>query len=158
MFNKNKKVDKNKMDLEKCKEIFENCIKDDNEDKKIVTTLYNEINLKYEELLKKNKLNIKLERLRIEKSIGKYRVKTKENNEFYRMIGAIIITNIFTVASRYIENFYGASIGFVVVIGSIFLLIKSLEKDREKEFDREIDLVNYISILVLEELEIKYFK
>lgn len=74
------------------------------------------------------------------------------------MIGAIVITSMFAVSKKYFEISIGSVKGLLIYSLMILIFILSMAKDRKKENDLESDLVNRISIIVLDELEIKYYK
>lgn len=153
-----KKSKKSESSVDIHKEIFYEYQKYNNEDKKLVASIYNEIKTDYEKLLRYGLLNINLERIRINKSLSRYKDTANKKNELNKLIFLLAITGMLNGLLKYFEatgKGLGLPIGFeyIIYIGLNMYLLFSLIKEDIKYKSAEKDLVNNISLIVLDDIE-----
>lgn len=123
--------------------------------KKGLKKLYLYIKESYENQIKQGTFEIKYERIRIEKDLGKYYVISKEKANNLNGTIKIITTSMLTYGV--INVIMGLDIpiflkgGIITVILSVFLLMVMDGDLKSKHYEK--DVVNSLSLIVLDELE-----
>lgn len=147
-----KKSEKSRVDI--CKNIFDDYQIDTNEEKILIDELYEYIRNLYMERLNKGDLNIEKEKIRINRSLGRYKAENKEKEDKLRaMVVSIYLTVIINIFLWFIKDTF--KFGFAVIFSIVLLIIFLYFMDREikKDKNEERDLVNKLSLIVLRDIE-----
>lgn len=150
-----KKNEPNKTPIEIHKELFYEYQDSKCNERNLVEDLYNEIKIHYEKQLADINLNIHLERIRINKSLSKYNDTSNKRNEVNKAIGLVCLTMMFNVLLKFLEasekvfGYISYAFGMVVVLYAMYDLVK----DKNKSRSSEKDLVNNISLIVLDDIQ-----
>ncbi len=147
-----KKSEKSRVDI--CKNIFDDYQIDTNEEKILIDELYEYIRNLYMERLNKGDLNIEKEKIRINRSLGKYKAENKEREDKLRaMVVSIYLTVSINVFLWFIKDIF--KIEFVVIVSIVFLVLflNYMDKQIKKDKNEERDLVNRLSLIVLKDIE-----
>jgi hypothetical protein len=155
---KKKKNKPNKTPIDIHKELFYEYQGSECSEKNLVEDLYNEIKTHYEKQIKDEKFDIHLERIRINNSLSKYSDTTNKRNDLNKAILILYLTLVFNALLKFSESigneykFLGGSqvTIFLFIIGYFFYKVI---KEDEKSKTREKDLVNNISLIVLDDME-----
>lgn len=147
-----KKSEKSRVDI--CKNIFDDYQIDTNEEKILIDELYEYIREVYMERLHKGNLNIEKEKIRINRSLGKYKAENKEKEDKLRaMVVSIYLTVIINIFLWFVKDIFkfGFAVTFSIVLLIIFLYFMDIEIKKDKNEER--DLVNKLSLIVLKDIE-----
>ena len=150
--------DINKDILKRCKKEFDNYQDEENGFYGSMNELYKYIKDIYLERLNEGKLDIKIERIRIKNSLGNY----KKTSEKLDSINIVLITSCITTIINMLNSYFKSKVesgdlsremsidfGLFVVVGVMCLTVRAGEKSSAYERD----LVNHISLKVLDDIE-----
>lgn len=148
----------NKEILDKCKYEFDKYQNEECYYYGSMNELYNYIKGEYIKKINNEDFNIEIERLRIEKSLGKH----KKISEKLSTSNIALMTSIITVSMgalfavvedlvKYYNMPWWASWIFIIIVFSV--LGKQVYKSHMNSNANERDLVNYISLKVLDDIE-----
>lgn len=148
----------NKELLEKCKYEFDKYQNKDSYYYDSMNELYNYIKEKYTKKISEGILNIEIERMRIEKNLGNHK-KTSEklSTSNIALITSIITVSmgaLFTLVEELVKSDYipwYVAWSFILIVISI--LVRQVYKSYKDSNFNERDLVNYISLKVLNDIE-----
>ncbi|EHK2389587.1 hypothetical protein DMN31_09245 [Clostridium perfringens] len=148
----------NKELLEKCKYEFDKYQNKDSYYYDSTNELYNYIKNKYIKKISDGNFNIKIERIRIERSLGNH----KKISEKLTASNIALMTSIITVSIgtmfKLLEDWtkdnsmpwYGI---WIFLIALMIVLTREIYKSNKDSNANERDLVNYISLKVLDDIE-----
>ncbi|EOU1580134.1 hypothetical protein ACSXDI_06185 [Clostridium perfringens] len=148
----------NKELLEKCKYEFDKYQNKDSYYYDSMNELYNYIKEEYRKKISEGILNIEIERMRIERSLGNH----KNISEKLDVANIGLVTGIMTVSITAIftcleELAKGEKISWEIVVFLIIIMFVSFVREAYKSHKdsnvSERDLVNYISLKVLDDIE-----
>ncbi|WEV18644.1 hypothetical protein [Clostridium perfringens] len=158
ILNKKSIEEKNKELIINCKCEFDKYQDEENYEIETIKEIYTHIYTVYVKKLKRGNLNIKLEKIRIEKSLAKHK-KTSEKLDTASITLVIgIITIILNLIMDFLKsqlNSYHISKGwlFTLILIIFASVMRSIENENKKSRAYERDLVNYISLKVLNDIE-----
>ncbi|MGU8655162.1 hypothetical protein G6Z26_15425 [Clostridium perfringens] len=148
----------NKELLEKCKNEFDKYQNRDSYYYDSMNELYNYIKNKYIKKISDGNFNIKIERMRIERSLGNH----KNISEKLDVANIGLVTGMMTVSITAIftcleELAKGEKISWEIVVFLIIMMfvyfVREAYKSHKDSNVSERDLVNYISLKVLDDIE-----
>ena len=148
----------NKELLEKCKYEFDKYQNRESYYYDSMDELYNYIKNKYIKKISDGNFNIKIERMRIEKSLAKH----KKTSEKLDAASITLVIGIITIILNSIMDFFKSQFTsyhisknwlFALIFIIFAVVMRSLEKEHKKSRSYERDLVNYISLKVLNDIE-----
>ena len=149
---------KNEELIDKCKDEFDKYQAEENYEIETIKEIYTHIYKEYVKKLKEGNLNIKLEKIRIEKSLGKH----KKTSEKLDAASITLVIGIITIILNSIMNFLRNQLTsyhiskdwlFALILIIFALVMRSIENEHKKSRAYERDLVNYISLKVLDDIE-----
>lgn len=148
----------NKELLEKCKYEFDNYQNKDSYYYDSMNELYNYIKSEYIKKMNNEDFNIEIERLRIEKSLGKHKkISEKLSTSNIALMTSIITVSmgaLFTVVEDLVKSKnipWYVSWGFIIIV--CVFLGNQVYKSHMNSNASERDLVNYVSLKVLTDIE-----
>lgn len=148
----------NKELLEKCKYEFDKYQNKDSYYYDSMNELYNYIKNKYIKKISDENFNIKIERMRIERSLGKHKNISDKldvaNIGLVTGIMTVSITAIFTWLEDYAKvKIIPWEMAIIIIVMMFGILIIEAYKSNKDSNVNERDLVNYISLKVLDDIE-----
>lgn len=144
----------NKEILNRCKQEFNNYQNKNSYYYDSTNELYNYIKDRYIKMIDQGKLDIKIERIRIERCLGKHKgLSAKVDGA-----GLVLMTGFITYLLNLISIFLREDIKDIVISTSVLVMIVgffmySFTSINNKSGNYERDLVNYISLKVLDDIE-----
>lgn len=144
--------------ISNCKCEFDKYQDKENYEVEAIKEIYTHIYNGYVKKLKEENLNIKLEKIRIEKSLAKHK-KTSEKLDaasITLVIGiiTIILNSIMDYLKSQLTSYHISKDWLFALILIIFALVmRNIENEHKKSRAYERDLVNYISLKVLNDIE-----
>ena len=156
MFLQNLKEDKisndNKSKFDIYKQIFDEYQSDKvkNED---IKKLYVYIKNKYIKKLKKGELDLRIERIRIEEELNKSNSKYTDKDEKLRvMIGTLYLTVTINLVLEFLKTNFDSKYSFGLGLLFVVYILYKIDKIIRKNKNKEKDLVNKISLKVLDDI------
>lgn len=158
ILNKKSIEEKNKELIINCKCEFDKYQDEENYEIETIKEIYTYIYKEYVKKLKEGNLNIKLEKIRIEKSLEKH----KKTSEKLDAASITLVIGIITIILNLIMDFLKSQLNsyhiskywlFTLILIIFASVMRSIENDNKKSRAYERDLVNYISLKVLEDIE-----
>ncbi|EGT4141822.1 hypothetical protein C4D43_13665 [Clostridium perfringens] len=145
---------KNKELIINCKCEFDKYQDEENYEIETIKEIYTHIYTVYVKRLKEGNLNIKLEKIRIEKSLAKH----KRSSEKLEAVSITIVIGMITITLNllieFLKNlFTNYSISKVWLFVLIIIIFQLFMHKYKKTRAYERDLVNYISLKVIEDIE-----
>lgn len=145
---------KNKNNFYKnCTDLYKKYIesKEKIDEYKEIEVLYHSIKDSYSEKIKNKEINIKIERIQLEKKLGKYNgiLMNMNINLVFIFVGAFIASIISEFTDTYINK------GITIIVVSFLLILFFVYKYSSKIIlnDKNREFVYNISLIVLDELE-----
>ncbi|EHK2336341.1 hypothetical protein KCK34_002826 [Clostridium perfringens] len=148
--NKSKTDNKSKFDI--YKQIFDEYQSDKvkNED---IKKLYVYIKNKYIKKLKKGELDLRIERIRIEEELNKSNSKYTDKDEKLRvMIGTLYLTVTINLVLEFLKTNFDSKYSFGLGLLFVVYILYKIDKIIRKNKNKEKDLVNKISLKVLDDI------
>lgn len=148
--NKSKTDNKSKFDI--YKQIFDEyqSYKVKNED---IKKLYVYIKNKYIKKLKKGELDLRIERIRIEEELNKSNSKYTDKDEKLRvMIGTLYLTVTINLVLEFLKTNFDSKYSFGLGLLFVVYILYKIDKIIRKNKNKEKDLVNKISLKVLDDI------
>lgn len=144
----------NKKILNRCKQEFDNYQNKNSYYYDSTNELYNYIKDKYIKKIDQGKLDIKIERIRIERCLGKH----KGLSDKVDGAGLVLMTGFITYLLNLISIYLRQGIKDIVISTSVLVMVVgffmySFASINNKSGNYERDLVNYISLKVLDDIE-----
>ncbi|HII4481708.1 hypothetical protein [Clostridium perfringens] len=149
---------KNQELIDNCKDEFDKYQYEENYEIETIKEIYTHIYNGYVKKLKEGNLNIKLEKIRIEKSLAKH----KKTSEKLDAASITLVIGIITIILNSIMDFFKSQLTsyhiskdwlFALILIIFALVMRSIENENKKSRAYERDLVNYISLKVLNDIE-----
>ncbi|EGT5618958.1 hypothetical protein BUL45_07715 [Clostridium perfringens] len=147
---KSKTDNKSKFDI--YKQIFDEYQSDKvkNED---IKKLYVYIKNKYIKKLKKGELDLRIERIRIEEELNKSNSKYTDKDEKLRvMIGTLYLTVTINLVLEFLKTNFDSKYSFGLGLLFVVYILYKIDKIIRKNKNKEKDLVNKISLKVLDDI------
>lgn len=148
----------NKEILDKCKYEFDKYQNEECYYYGSINDLYNYIKGEYIKKMNNKNFNIEIERLRIEKSLGKHKkISEKLSTSNIALMTSIITVSmgaLFALVQELVKSDYipwYVAWSFIIIVISI--LVRQVYKSYKDSNFNERDLVNYISLKVLNDIE-----
>ncbi|MDU2445590.1 MAG: hypothetical protein E7D43_14405 [Clostridium perfringens] len=148
----------NKELLEKCKYEFDKYQNRDSYYYDSMNELYNYIKEEYRKKISEGILNIEIERMRIEKSLGEHKKisekLTASNIALMTSIITLSIGNMFKILEDWTkDNSIPWYVIWILLIVLMLVLTRETYRANKDSNANERDLVNYISLKVLDDIE-----
>lgn len=148
----------NKELLEKCKYEFDKYQNKDSYYYYSMNELYNYIKEEYRKKISEGILNIEIERMRIEKSLGEHKKisekLTASNIALMTSIITLSIGNMFKILEDWTkDNSIPWYVIWILLIVLMLVLTRETYRANKDSNANERDLVNYISLKVLDDIE-----
>ncbi|MDK0618479.1 hypothetical protein P5F24_11155 [Clostridium perfringens] len=150
--NKDKIITDNESKFDSYKQIFDeyqsNKVKSED-----IKKLYVYIKNEYIEKLKKGELDLRGERIRIEEELNKINSKYTDKDEKLRvMIGTLYLTVTINLVLEFLKTNFDSKYSFGLGLLFVVYILYKIDKIIRKNKNKERDLVNKISLKVLDDI------
>ncbi|BDU86342.1 hypothetical protein ACOT6T_14780 [Clostridium perfringens] len=148
--NERKSNSESKLDV--YKEIFDE-YQSDKLKSEDIKKLYVYIKNKYIEKLKKEKLDLTIERIRIEEELSRSNSKYTDKDEKLKiMIGTLYLTVTINLVLEFLKTSFDSKYSFGLGLLFVVSILYGIDRVIRKNKNKEKDLVNKISLLVLDDI------